>query len=72
MRRRLAAGEVEHADAAAFLLELQNRPRHAELGIVGVRGDDEDVEHGGSRVEGQSQGQRVRAVGRGTNFRLPV
>ena len=59
VRRRLAAGEVEHADAAALLLELQNRPGHAELGVVGVRGDDEDVEHG-EEAGGWGQGARKR------------
>ena len=60
MRRRLAAGEVEHAHALALGQELENRPRHAQLGIVGMRGDDEDVEHGvHARFVGQRSTDRI-------------
>ena len=27
-------------------MNFRMAPRHAELGVVGMRGDDEDVEHG--------------------------
>ena len=45
--RWLAVGQIEHADGQPFGLELQDRPAHAEFGVVGVWGDNEDVEHGG-------------------------
>jgi hypothetical protein len=43
--RGFAAGEIEHADAAAFGLELENGPGGAQFGVVGMRGDHEYVEH---------------------------
>ena len=44
-RRRLAAGQVEDADLPPLGDQPGDRPPHAELGVVGVRGDDEGVEH---------------------------
>src|SRR4029450_7092826 len=41
----LATRKIEHANFGSFGLELGNRTSHAELGVVGVRGDDENVEH---------------------------
>ena len=50
-QQALAAREIKNADSPSFLHKLQNCPAHAELGIVRMRGDDEDVEHDyGNRV----------------------
>ena len=39
-RRRLAGGQIEHADVQSFGLEFQNRPRRAQFGVVGMRSND--------------------------------
>ena len=43
--RRLAIGEVQHADTATFRFETQDRSASAEFGVVGMRSDDQYVEH---------------------------
>ena len=45
VRRGFAAGHIEHADLQPFGFESQQRAPHAQLGVVGMRGDDEQVEH---------------------------
>ena len=64
-RRRLAVGQIEHADRQPFGLELQNRPAHAQFGIVGMRGNDEDVEfcvcHGWKLCKTGISGKDVKA-----------
>src|SRR5262249_38516020 len=45
VRCGLAARKVQNANPQAFLLELQNRAGHAEFGVVGMRCNDEDIEH---------------------------
>ena len=51
-RRRLAAGQVDHADAIALLDELGERPAADDFKIVRVRSDGDHVErlfvHGGT------------------------
>jgi hypothetical protein len=42
---RLAAGQVEDANALAFRLEFANSAGHAEFGVVGVGGNNQDVQH---------------------------
>ena len=44
VRRRLAIGQVEDADAGALGLQQQDRPADAQLGVVGMRGDNEIIE----------------------------
>src|SRR3954471_16734847 len=46
VRCRFSAREIEDADTATLLFELQDSTGHAELGIVRMWRDDEDVEHG--------------------------
>ena len=50
---RLAAGEIEDADLGPFVFEFQDCAGGAELGVVGVGGDDEDVQHQGTGDRGQ-------------------
>ncbi len=46
VRRRLAVGHVEDEHVVALRGEARDRRAHAEFGVVGVRGDDENVGHG--------------------------
>src|SRR4051812_33230761 len=62
MRCRLAARKIQDADAAAILLELQDSTGHAQLGVVWMRSDDQNVEHGGE-IRGQRSGVRNDSSG---------